>query len=68
MVARFGESNWRRQGNTLVIRHTLRNVEGKLYVRVRGTNTNEDEPQPDGQEDPWSDLWFYSNPVFIDAS
>jgi hypothetical protein len=68
VVARFGESNWRRQGDELVIRHTLTNVEGKIYTRVRGTNTNEDEPLLDGLESPWTDLWFYSNPVFIDAS
>ena len=67
-VARFGPGDWRRQGAELVMRHTLRNVEGKLYARVRGTNTNEMEPQPDGQESPWSDLWFYSNPVFITVS
>lgn len=65
VVARFGPGDWRRQGDELVMRHTLRNVDGKLYARVRGTNTNEMEPQPDGQESPWSDLWFYSNPVFI---
>lgn len=23
------------------------------------------EPLPDGLESPWSDLWFYSNPVFV---
>lgn len=65
VVARFSENQWRRQGNEFVMRHALRNIEGQFYVRVRGTNTNEDEPQPDAQEDPWTDLWFYSNPVFV---
>ncbi len=65
VVARFGPSDWRRQGRDYVIRHTLRNVEGDLYARVRGTNTDEAEPLADGLESPWDDLWFYSNPVFV---
>ena len=32
---------------------------------VTGTNTDEAEPLADGQENPWGDLWFYSNPVFV---
>ncbi|WP_157181451.1 hypothetical protein [Actinopolymorpha alba] len=48
------------------MRHTLRNVDSSMYVRVRGTSTNELEPQPDPLgSNPWDDLWFYSNPVFI---
>jgi hypothetical protein len=65
VVARFGPRDWRRQGNDYVIRYTVRDVPGDLYARVRGTNTDEAEPQPDGQENPWTDLWFYSNPVFV---
>ena len=65
VAARFGTGDWRRQGDALVMRHTLRSVEQNLYARVRGTNTDEMEPLPDGREDPWSDLWFYSNPVFV---
>ena len=41
-------------------------VDRSTYFRVRGTNTNEAEPLMDPQgEDPWQDLWFYSNPIFI---
>jgi hypothetical protein len=65
VVARWDQSRWRREGGEYVIRHTLRYVQTDLYARVRGTNTNEDEPLPDGLESPWSDLWFYSNPVFV---
>ena len=44
----------------------LENVRGSQYVRVRGTNGNELEPALDHQgEDPFSDLWFYSNPIFV---
>ncbi|KUO16217.1 CehA/McbA family metallohydrolase domain-containing protein [Streptomyces dysideae] len=65
VVARFGPRDWRRQGHEYVIRYTLRNVETDLYARVRGTSTDEAEPLADGLESPWDDLWFYSNPVFV---
>ena len=40
-----------------------------MYVRVRGTNTTDLEPRMDTLgEIPWNDLWFYSNPIFINAS
>ncbi|WP_338672729.1 phosphoesterase [Streptomyces sp. SCSIO 30461] len=67
VVARFGPGDWRREGGGFVIRHTLRGVESDLYARVRGTNTDEVEPLADGLESPWDDLWFYSNPVFVDV-
>ncbi|GAA4994075.1 hypothetical protein [Actinopolymorpha pittospori] len=51
----------------IVVKHTLRNVDDSMYVRVRGTNTDELEPQPDARgSNPWEDLWFYSNPIFIE--
>ncbi|MEU7618714.1 phosphoesterase [Micromonospora rifamycinica] len=65
VVARFGPRDWRQQGAQYVIRHTLRDVEADSYLRVRGTSTDEAEPLADGLESPWSDLWFYSNPVFV---
>jgi len=35
-------------------------------LRVRGTGGSEPEPEPDPRgEDPWTDLWFYSNPIFV---
>jgi hypothetical protein len=35
---------------------------------VRGTATDLLEPRPDEQgENPWDDLWFYSNPIFIEV-
>jgi len=35
-------------------------------VSKEGTNTAELEPSEDSdREDPWSDLWFYSNPIFV---
>ncbi len=39
------------------------------FVRVRGSNVAEETPQADVPgEDPWQDLWFHSNPVFIDTA
>ena len=67
VVARFTEKDWRRDGDYRVITHTLEAVDKPLYLRVRGTNTDDLEPQPDPDgENPWGDLWFYSNPVFIE--
>jgi hypothetical protein len=57
-------------------------VEGKMYFRLRGTNhplnTPEEldqagNPLPDfagenSAEKAFSDLWFYSNPVFVDVT
>lgn len=66
VAARFGAGDWQRDGDWIVVRHTLRNVDGPTYVRVRGTNTQELEPLPDPPgSNPWEDLWFYSNPVFV---
>ncbi|MDX3322870.1 phosphoesterase [Streptomyces sp. ME03-5684b] len=67
VVARFGPGDWHRRGHEQVIRHTLRDVGSDLYVRVRGTSTDEAEPLADGLESPWDDLWFYSNPVFVEV-
>jgi hypothetical protein len=45
---------------------TIRDIDGPLYVRARGTSTDELEPQPDPHgADPWVDVSFYSNPIFI---
>ena len=64
--ARFTSSDWSQVGEHTVITYRLRNVTKNEYIRVRGTNTTELEPQPDPKdEDPWTDLWFYSNPIFI---
>jgi len=63
---RFAASDWTRSGEVLTMRYTLRNVQGPFYVRVRGTNTSQIEPTADAKgENPWEDLWFYSNPIFV---
>ena len=66
VVRAFPPSSWAREGETLSMVHVLKNVRGPTYIRVRGTNGAEGEPLPDPLgEDPWSDLWFYANPIFI---
>ena len=66
VIARFTADDWTKDGDYTVITHTIKNVKSDSYIRVRGTNGEELEPEPDPTgEDPWSDLWFYSNPIFI---
>lgn len=65
VLRRFSAGDWARDGELITLAHTFE-VTGPMYLRVRGTSTMEAEPAPDGAgEDPWQDLWFYSNPVFI---
>lgn len=68
VVVRFDEGSWTRDGEWLTMNHTFRAVRRSSYLRVRGTNTRELEPSPDPLgEDPWSDLWFYTNPIFLEV-
>lgn len=52
------------------LRYALKNVQQSQYIRLRGTNQRDElEPIADTKgENPWSDLWFYSNPVFIEVT
>ena len=61
-------TSWNREGTLQVVRYNL-DISGPVYLRVRGTNNEmELEPLPDEVgENPWQDLWFYSNPIFIDV-
>jgi hypothetical protein len=64
VVARFSAADWRQDGDYQVIDYRLDTLDRDRYIRIRGTNGNELEPAMDPRgEDPWSDLWFYSNPV-----
>jgi hypothetical protein len=68
VIARFDEKSWKKDGEFITITYTVKNVEKDSYIRVRGTNTDELEPKKDSKgEDPWADLWFYSNPIFINV-
>ena len=66
VVKTFTEKDWKQNGEYIEITHTLKDVDKDSYIRLRGTNTEQIEPATDPRgEDPWTDLWFYSNPVFI---
>ena len=66
VVRRFTESDWVRQGDAYLVRTTLPAAGPGMYIRVRGTSTQELEPAMDQTGDnPWTDLWFYSNPIFV---
>jgi hypothetical protein len=57
----------------------LGKAESPYYVRVRGTDGNRSQPgylgaavDPQGPQldvvgdaDPWADLWFYTNPIWV---
>ncbi|MGW6446453.1 PHP domain-containing protein [Lentzea sp. NPDC055074] len=53
--------------------HTFANVERSFYLRLRGSDgkrlTSSGDPMIDeiANSDPWQDLWFYANPVFVDV-
>jgi hypothetical protein len=62
---RFNGKDWRSHGEYLLIDYEIK-ISTSSYIRVRGTNTQELEPSEDfSGENPWDDLWFYSNPIYI---
>ena len=68
VFARFTRDALARDGDRYAVETVLPAVDRDLYVRVRGTSTDDIEPPPDGTgENPWRDLWFYSNPIFIEV-
>jgi hypothetical protein len=68
VVRRLSSSDWTTRDGVTTMEIALGPVARSMYVRVRGTNTADLEPPMDAVgEDPWTDLWFYSNPVFIDV-
>lgn len=66
VLAQLRPSDGAIRGNTLTFRHRFPRVQRSFYVRVRGTNTDVPAPRQDPLGiDPWTDLWFYSNPVMV---
>ncbi len=64
VIAHFTEGDWSKDGLYSEISYQLPKLTADSYIRVRGTNTSEIEPTPDPKgENPWQDLWFYSNPI-----
>lgn len=58
----------------VVLTHTFKDVRRPFYVRLRGTDAKATaagsiEPRLDPVPiDPWSDLWFYANPIFVELA
>ena len=68
VAQRFTSADWEQDGEYISMTTSLGSLDGDVYLRVRGTSTDEFEPSPDpAGEDPWSDLWFYSNPIFVNV-
>lgn len=68
VLARVSPKQWSRDGDRYTFTTPLPGSDRSYYVRLRGTNTQDEEPPMDVVgENPWADLWFYSNPVFIDV-
>ena len=66
--ARLTRDALARDGDRYSLEVDLPAVDRDLYVRVRGTSTEDLEPLVDGtDENPWHDLWFYSNPIFVEV-
>ncbi|TXH94432.1 MAG: phosphoesterase [Rheinheimera sp.] len=65
----FGKVSSDSNGVVYQLSYQLKNLQHSQYIRLRGTNQRgELEPNADTKgENPWSDLWFYSNPVFIEV-
>ncbi len=68
VLARFAREALARDGDRYAVEVPLPAADRDLYVRVRGTSSDDLEPTMDGpRENPWHDLWFYSNPIFVEV-
>ena len=83
VVQRFTSADWTVDGEGFnVITTTVDNVTSDMYFRLRGTNlgvgvknqtTAAGNPRLDMRmgtntaAKAWADLWFYSNPIFVDV-
>ena len=66
VLHRFYDNDWLTKDDYKSMTYNIKNPRESFYLRVRGTNTSQLEPLPDDKgENPWDDLWFYSNPIFI---
>jgi len=66
VIKRFHAADWQVDPQGYITVSFNLPVSNSSYFRIRGTNTNDLEPSPDEPgEDPWADLWFYTNPVFL---
>lgn len=65
----FDAATWVREGDWTVARWSLPVPSHGGFVRVRGNNSGAVDALADARgEDPWDDLWFYSNPLFFEVA
>ena len=81
VIARFTAADWEtdEDGYNVIVYH-VKNLDKNTYYRLRGTNLPVGTPgQSDelgnptldldgplkGAEETWTDMWFYSNPIFV---
>jgi len=65
----FGAGDWSEEGAWRTVSWVVPMPARGGFVRARGSSTAELTPLPDvPDEDPWQDLWFYSNPVFVEVA
>lgn len=66
VISRFYADDWLIDAQGYISVSLKVPISDSLYFRIRGSNNVEFEPSEDEPgEDPWSDLWFYTNPVFL---
>ena len=66
VLHRFTVRDWLHKKGLYTMRFVVKDVVSDLYLRLRGSNTPQGEPDADAKdENPWDDLWFYSNPIFV---
>lgn len=83
VIKRFNSSDWKVVDGWNVINYTMKNIDGDMYFRLRGTNLAVNtlhETDADGNpladelvgdnnaSKAYADLWFYSNPIFVSVN
>lgn len=64
----------KQRSGEVTLSYTFSSVKTSFYVRIRGTDGRFSapgtiEPRLDPVPiDPWTDLWFYANPIFVNVS
>ena len=67
VLKRWGRDELVTEDKYLTTKYVIENIGKSFYVRLRGTNSRELEPLEDAEnENPWDDLWFYTNPIFVE--
>jgi hypothetical protein len=83
VIATFSAADWEVDQEGWTVMHCFVRVEQDMFFRLRGTNMRvgvdtldidengnplRDDVNPArGDEEAWNDLWFYSNPIFVDV-